>query len=177
MIRVALPGLVLCLLAACASTAPPPAQPAFDAVAAVAAIRAAGTASATELVIKPLGSRQVDDLREQAAALEAQGRPADAAAALDQALAISPDDPVLLQERAEAALLLHDLAGAGRLARRALAIGTDVGPQCRRHWETLVQLLAATQAGATGGAAAADMSVADARRQRDACTVAAPPRY
>lgn len=172
-------AILAALLAACASTPPAP-QPGFDAVAAVAAIRAAGTAGGSELVIQPLGDRQVGDLREQADALQAQGRHADAAAALDQALAISPDDPVLLQERAEAALLLHDIDSAGRLARRAIAIGTEVGPQCRRHWETIVQVLAAQPATArdpASGPAAPPPTVDDARRQRDACTVAAPPRY
>ncbi len=176
---------LLSLLAACASTPPVAPQLQFDAVAAVAAIRAGGTADTSELVIRPLGDRQVEDLREQATALQAQGRHADAAAVLDQALAISPDDPALLQERAEAALLLHDVDTAERLARRAIAIGTEVGPQCRRHWETIVQILAVrTPAGSDAshpdpatGVTTPIRAVADARRQRDACTVAAPPRY
>ncbi|MGH8084805.1 MAG: tetratricopeptide repeat protein [Lysobacter sp.] len=177
---------LLALLAGCASTAPAPSQSQFDAAAAVAAIRAAGTATSAELVVKPLGSSQVGDLREQAVALQAQGRHADAASVLDQALAISPDDPTLLQERAEAALLLHDLDDAERLARRAIAIGTEVGPQCRRHWETVAQVReilapspaesSTAEAGAMAAAAAVS-AVAEARRQRDACTVAAPPRY
>lgn len=167
---------LLGLLAACASSAPPAPQPRFDAVAAVASIRAAGTANSAELVVKPLGSPQVADLREQATALQEQGRHADAADALDHALEISPDDPALLQERAEAALLLHDLDGAERLARRAIAIGTEVGPQCRRHWETIVQILTARAASASDDVSPTP-TAADAHRQRDACTVAAPPRY
>ncbi|MGQ4660136.1 tetratricopeptide repeat protein [Lysobacter sp. F6437] len=164
------------LLAGCASAPPVPPPPRFDAVAAVAAIRAAGTSGDAELVVKPLGSNEVEDLRERATQLQAQGRHEDAASALDQALAISPDDPNLLQERAEAALLLHDLEGAERLARQAISIGTEVGPQCRRHWETIVQVLAA-RARATTGIASPSPADAEARRQRDACTVAAPPRY
>src|SRR3546814_4075534 len=84
---------LLAFLGACSSIEPVPPQPRFDALAAVATIRAAGTANSTELVVKPLGNPQVGDLREQASALQAQGRPADAAAALDQALANRPDDP------------------------------------------------------------------------------------
>ena len=165
---------LLCLLAACATSTPPaPAAPGFDAAAAVAAIRAAGTAAASELVIRPLGDPQVEDLREQAAALQEQGSHAEAAAALDQALAISPDHPALLQERAEAALLLQDLDTAERLARRAIAIGTEVGPQCRRHWETIAQVLAVRPPSGT----TPESTVDEARRKRDACTVAAPPRY
>ena len=167
---------LMAVLAACAGIEPAPPQPRFDAVAAVAVIRAAGTAGPAELVVKPLGNPQVGDLREQASALQAQGRHADAAAALDQALEISPNDPALLQERAEAALLLQDLEGAERLARRAIAIGTEVGPQCRRHWETILQVLTVRPATASDPASPAP-TAADARRQRDACTVAAPPRY
>lgn len=173
-------------LAACSTTAPPaaPAQPAIDAVAMVGAIRAAGAADTRELVVRPLGDTRVTDLQEQAVALQAQGRHAEAAAALDQALAINPDDPGLLQERAEAALLVHDLAAAERFARQAIAAGTDVGPQCRRHWETIVQVMAAAApqpAAATAAPdavpAAADPALAEARVQRDACTVGALPRY
>lgn len=177
MMRALLATTVLAgVLAGCASAPSAEPPPRFDAVAAAAAIRAAGTSGDAELVVKPLGSNEVEDLREQATRLQAQGRHEDAASALDQALAISPGDPTLLQERAEAALLLHDLEGAERLAREAIAIGTEVGPQCRRHWETIVQVLAARARAATGVASPSPAD-AEARRQRDACTVAAPPRY
>lgn len=180
--RLPLPTVaLLAMLAACASAPPVEQPPAFDAAAAVAAIRAAGSSSANELVIKPLGSNEVEDLREQSTRLQAQGQYAEAAAVLDQALTISPDDPVLLQERAEAALLLHDLDTAERLARQAAATGTEVGPQCRRHWETVAQVLALRpppEPVAVGSASpATSAGVVEARRQRDACTVAAPPRY
>lgn len=182
------------LVAACASAPPESPLPAFDGAAAVAAIRAAGNADDKELVVRPLGDTEVIDLRERAAALETQGAIADAAAALDEALAITPNDPVLLQERAEAALLLGDLDAAERLARQAVATGTQVGPQCRQHWETIVQVLAYRQplepqapmvAEPAAGLEAADGDIAagplsaleQARRQRDACTVAGVPRY
>ena len=169
--------LAATLLAACATTPPAPAPVAtFDAVAAVSAIRAAGNSSSDELVVRSLGDPQIEDLRQQAVQLQAEGRHPDAAAVLDQALAISPADPRLLQERAEAALLLHDLDTAERLARQAIAIGTEVGPQCRRHWETIVQVVTVRPATASDPASPAP-TAADARRQRDACTVAAPPRY
>lgn len=161
------------LLAGCATQPPQLASPAFDATAAVTAIRSAGTAGDAELVVKPLADPQVDDLRAQAARLHAQGDDAGAAAALDQALAITPGDPLLLQERAEAALLLHDIEAAAQLARHAISIGTEVGPLCRRHWETLAQV-ASVRAMTDVGALAA---VSEARERREACTVAAPPRY
>lgn len=168
------------VLAAC-TTAPSngmPAWPGFDAVAAVAAIRATGGAAATELDVQPLRDPQVEDLRQQAAALEIRRMYRAAADALDKALAITPDDPALLQERAETALLLHQLPDAERLAQRAFATGSRVGPLCRRHWETITQVRTAMAAvPAQAGGAASHATAVDARRQRDACTVAAPNRF
>lgn len=167
------------LLAACgtapSSTDVPP-LPGFDAIAAVAAIRATGSADASELDVKPLRDPQVEDLREQAIVLETQRMYRAAADALDAALAINPGDPALLQERAEVALLLQRLPEAERFAQRAFATGSRVGPLCRRHWETVAQVrtaLAAVAAPADDAVA----SAAEARRQRDACTVAAPNRF
>lgn len=166
-------ALATLLLASCASApTPEPAQPRFDAPAAVRAIRAAGTADATELDVQPLRDPQVEDLRSQAAAAEGRGGYAAAADALDRALAINRVDPALLQERAEVALLAGDAALADRLAREALAAGSRVGPLCRRHWETVAQAAMAASPAGTPVAA-----IADARRQRDACTVAPPARY
>ena len=166
--------------AACttAPTADIPALPSFDAIAAVAAIRAAGGAAAAELDIQPLRDPQVEDLRQQASGLEARRMYRAAADALDTALAINPDDPALLQERAEAALLLHQLPDAERFAQRAFATGSKVGPLCRRHWETIAQVrLALATVPAQAGPVASQAGAADARRQRDACTVAAPNRF
>lgn len=168
------------VLAACGTTpsAALPAMPTFDATAAVAAIRASGGADASELDVRPLRDPAVEDLREQAAALEARRMFRAAADTLDHALAINPDDPALLQERAEAALLLGKLPDAERYAQRAFANGSRVGPLCRRHWETIAQVRAAPAlAPATAGGATGPAAAADARRRRDACTVAAPQRY
>jgi len=168
-----LPALLLAsaLLAACAT--PPPAAPpapAFDAVAAVAAIRAAaGPADAKdELAIQPLRDPAVEDLRAQARREEAAGRHAESAAALDRALALIPDDPAVLQERAEAALLAHDLPAAATFATKAHEVGAQVGPLCRRHWATLRTVR--TELHDTAG-------TRDAQARFDACRVAAPPRY
>jgi tetratricopeptide (TPR) repeat protein len=159
------------LLAGCAT----PSAPAVDAGAPrlapadmLAAIHAAGGRDDTELAIQPLRDPMVEDLREHAQRAAANGRAADAAAALDHALELVPGDPALLQERAEVAIALGDLATAQADAQRAWDLGGKVGPLCRRHAETLRQVrLAANDA--TGAAA-------DAAR-RDACTVAAPARY
>ncbi|BDU15630.1 tetratricopeptide repeat protein [Lysobacter auxotrophicus] len=171
--RIAVHALALAVLAACTSTPPAPPAPSIDAVAAVTAIRAAGGAASTELDVQPIRDPQVDDLREDAAAFEKAGQYAQAVAALDQALQLNPDDPALLQERAEAALLVKDLAGAERFARLGIERGSKVGPLCRRHWETIAQV---RQARPIPLEVPGD-TVADARRERDACTVAAPARY
>lgn len=166
-------------LTACATTAivETPASPGFDAVAAVAAIRSSGGAAANELDIQPLRDPQVEDLREQAAALEARRMYRPAADALDKALAINPADPALLQERAEIALLLHRLPEAESFAQRAFDSGSKVGPLCRRHWETIAQVRAGLASAQAQTGAAVPATAADARRQRDACTIAAPDRF
>lgn len=144
----------------------------------VEAIRAAGVATDDELEVRPLREGAVEDLRERAEALQAQGEYAQAAALLDEALARHEADPTLLQERAEAAVLMGDFDAAQRFARRAIEIGTQVGPLCRRHWTLLEEVARAELAGADAGAAADLQSgIETARREREACTVAAPARY
>ena len=169
--RIALLISVLAVLAACAST--PPLAPSVALTSAtpaemVAAIRAAAGDGEGELSVQPLRDNEVEDLREQAQRLEAQGHPADAADALDRAIAIVPADPALLQERAEVALLLRDRDAAASLAERAFTLGSQVGPLCRRHWATReqVRLLEGDAAGA-----------AAARAGIDACRIGPPARY
>ena len=172
-------GLVL--LAACSSTPPAPPMPAFDARAAVAAVRAAGGSASSELDVQPLRDTQVEDLREDAQRLEREGKVPEAATALDQAL---------LQERAEGALLLQQADSAEQFARRAIGLGAQVGPLCRRHWETVAQATAMrghnppaagrgeeAAARVAAEASARKTTIDQARQKRDACTVAAPPRY
>ena len=165
-------SFVSLLLAACSTTPPAPPPPAALTHASpegmVAAIRAAAGNDERELAVQPLRDPMVEDLRQSAARLEAQQHYAEAAAALDKALAIVPEDPALLQERAEAALLLKDPTTAEALARRAYALGAKVGPLCRRHWTTVRQtrLLAGDAAGA-----------AQALALVEACKVAGPNRF
>jgi len=160
------------LVAGCASAPPQPAAPkpltAATPEQMVAAIDAAAGSGEGELAVQPLRDPMVEDLREQAQQARAQGRHDDAAAALDQALAIVADDPALLQERAETALLQRDFERAGQLAERAFALGAQVGPLCRRHWATIeqVRLVAGDAEGA-----------ASARLQVDGCKVAGPNRF
>jgi Flp pilus assembly protein TadD len=161
--------LAATVLAACA-TPPPPvtATPDTTPEAMVAAIRDAAGHAGEELAVQPLRDPMVEDLRAQAQQLEQQRRYPEAVAALEHALQLVPDDPALLQERAEAALLSSDFATAARLAHHAWELGGKVGPLCRRHWETLRQLRLAN--GDAPGAHSAQV-------QREACTVAGPARY
>ncbi|HRP71545.1 MAG TPA: hypothetical protein PK743_02780 [Luteimonas sp.] len=159
-------------VAGCASAPQPPsvATPLTSATPEqmVAAIDAAAGSGEGELAVQPLRDPMVEDLREQARLARAQGRHDEAAAALDRALAIASDDPALLQERAETALLQRDFDRAAQLAERAFALGAQVGPLCRRHWATLEQVRLVH--GDADGAASA-------KRQVEGCRVAGPNRF
>jgi len=157
------------LLAACGPVQPPPPPaPQVDPQQRLAAVRAAGGADDTELDVQPLRDPQVEDLRAQAARALAAGDAAGAGQALDQALRIVADDPALLQERAEAALLQAQYDQAEALARRAFDLGSKVGPLCRRHWATIEQARAARNE---------PENVASAQAQLRACTVPGVTRY
>lgn len=167
-------AVLLLVLAGCATSPPPSPVPAFDAAAAVATIRAAGAELPTELDVQPLQDPLVTDLREQARADEQAGRFDNAASALDRALAERPDDPAVLQERAELALLQRQPDAAFDFAQRARRVGPTVGPLCRRSMETLLQVeRIRAQAGDDAATARADALA----NERDACTVKPPPRY
>jgi Flp pilus assembly protein TadD len=169
-LRTAAPFALAASLAACASapTPQPAARPQADPAQMVAAVRAAAGSGEGELAVQPLRDPMVEDLRQQAVAFERGRQYAQSAGALDKALAITPDDPAVLQERAEAALLLKDFAGAEQRARRAFELGAKVGPLCRRHWATV----RAVRYAANDGAGAAE-----ANRQMAACKVAAVERF
>jgi len=183
----------LLLLAACTSA--PPVQewtgPAPEQI--VAEIRGAGAFEKGELDVQPLRDPMVEDLRVQATQLENARRYPEAAAALDKALGIAPQDPALLQERAEVAVLQKDLDKAAALARDAYALGGKVGPLCRRHWATIRQQLAHRQRslqqqanGKLKGEKLAQWerestgivtALVDAERRHADCTLTGPPRY
>ncbi|QOY62339.1 hypothetical protein INQ40_10580 [Lysobacter sp. H21R4] len=163
---------LLCLLAGCTFAPLVPAPPVaadFDPAAMIAAIDQAGIAESRELVVRPLSNGNIGGLKEDLGDLRAPDRLEENAQQLDLALDTHPDDAELLQARAENAILQRDLATAEDMARRAAAVGAQAGPHCRRHRETVVQVLLAR---APDGDA-----LAEAEALRDACTVAAPPRY
>ena len=128
-----------------------------------AAIAASKGADDRELAVQPLRDPQVQDLRDTAAAAIAARSYAAAADALNQALLIVADDPAVLQERAEVALLQADNERAETLAKRAFDLGSKVGPLCRRHWAIIEQARLAR------GLA---QDAASAHAQIEGCTVA-----
>ena len=167
----AVAALAAALVAACAST-PPLSAPAPLTSATpeqmIASIDAAAGSGEGELAVQPLRDPMVEDLREEARQARAQGRHDAATDALDRALELVSDDPALLQERAEAALLQRDFERAGQLAERAFALGAQVGPLCRRHWATIEQVRL------VGGDAE---GAASARTQVEGCKVEGPNRF
>lgn len=172
MIRIGFIGMLL-LLAACASPggSPEAEAPSSGPVAPermLATIRAAAGNDSRELAVVPLRDAAVEHHRQRAQAFEGERRYRDAATELDHALQVLPDDPGLLQERAELAIAMGDFAQAETLARRAWQLGPQVGPLCRRHWATVRQARYAARDGT---------AAAHAEQQLQACTVGPPPRY
>lgn len=158
------------LLSACSTSAPAPERRAaakkVDPAAVVADVRANGE-HGHELEVQPLRDPQVEDLRLQAQTLEAAGKLKPAGAALDQALAITPEDPDLLQWKAELALLRRAWQEAELLANQSFERGPKLGGLCRRNWATIAH--AREHRGARDAAAVA-------RKQVASCTVAPPVR-
>ncbi|WP_372018646.1 hypothetical protein [Pseudoxanthomonas sp. 10H] len=150
----------LCLLLAACGPAVQPAAPAPgpSAQERLAAVHAAAGADDTELDVQPLRDPQVEDLRAKAARALAANDAATAADALNQALLIVPDDPAVLQERAEVALLQGQYDRAETLSRKAYDVGSRVGPLCRRHWATIEQARLAR--GQAENAASAQVQIA-----------------
>ncbi len=168
--------LAAAMLAGCASQSPAPLVVTSAPSQMYAEVQAVAGHDGREFTVQPLRDPQVEDLRTTAQAALAGQDVAAAAGLLDQALEIVPDDPALLQERAELALLLSQFDLAERLALRALELGSATGPLCRRHWETARQVrrwrreLSATDTAQRFTPGEAEQ---DALRQRDACTVPA----
>lgn len=139
-----------------------PAAPAVPTEQRAAAVDAAAGAEDRELSVQPLRDPEVEDMRADALQARAAGDYPAAAQALNQALLIVADDPGILQERAEVALLQAEYERAETLSRRAFDLGSKVGPLCRRHWATIEQArLARGEA----------VDAASARAQVQACTV------
>jgi len=165
-----LPALLVLALAACASAPPPAAVPVGPPpptpAEIVAAVRAAGQGG-LELVVIPLVDPHVEDLRDRATAGEQAGTYAEADVELVKALAISADDPDLLQWRAELAVLRGEFAQAETLAAMSTVLGPKSGPLCRRNWALKKALRDLRGESA---------NVASAQAMLAACTIAPPVR-
>jgi tetratricopeptide (TPR) repeat protein len=164
-------AIALCVLAACSPTSAPPspsgnlrATPAAGDM--VAQVRAAGN-TGDSLDVHPLRDPQVEDLRVRASRLESAGDYAGATQAIAQALALTPNDPELLQNAAELALYRKDWTQAEADADKSYQLGPKLGSLCRRNWTTL--RFTRTARGDAAGASAAAAKVA-------ACTVEPPVR-
>lgn len=167
---IAVAAILAALLSACAQPQREPrqrriARPDYDMV---AAIRAAGRTDHSVVQVKPMRDPATTVLWREAHADEAASAYGKAAAALDQALKVTPDAPDLLQYRAEMAVRLHHYATAARLAMKSWQLGPKVGSLCARNWQTLVEMrkLHGDNAGA-----------ASARKQVAKCQVAGVKRY
>ena len=158
------------LLASCATPPPAPVasagSPPLTDAQIVEATQAAGR-DGVELVVTPLVDPHVEDLRERAEKAQADGKPKKADRELLKALEITPDDPDLLQWRAELAVLREARDEAEALAKRSIELGPKSGPLCRRNW-TLIQLLREARGEAENAASAAAML--------ERCTIAPPVR-
>jgi tetratricopeptide (TPR) repeat protein len=168
--KTALAPLALALaLAACS---PPPAAPATAKIEAprrdlVAEVRAVAANEASALEVQPLRDPQVEDLRASATRNENMRKYKEADADIGRALAITPDDPELLQHRAEIALARAEYELAEKLANSSYERGPKLGGLCRRNWATI--RLSREMRGNAQGAATAGT-------QGQRCTVEPPVR-
>lgn len=103
-----------------------------------------------QLEVSPLQDPAVQILMQHATVLRERGDVDGAIKTLEQALAITPGDPEVLQEMAELQLLDGDFKSANRLARQSFSLGPKIGPLCERNWNTIA--LAAPRIGDDQGA-------------------------
>ena len=158
-------------LAACSSPPapqkPPQAKVETPARDLLAEVRAAGADGEDSLDVQPLRDPVIEDLRNSATRAETAGKFKDADKFLLEALQLTPDDPELLQWRAELALAQDDYEQASTLANTSYERGPKLGGLCRRNWATI--RVAREMAGNAEAAA-----VAQAQGAR--CTVEPPVR-
>ena len=132
---------VALLAASCSPPSPPPAPQATRAEPVpsrdlVAEVRAAAEGE-DALEVQPLRNLDADDFYRAALRLQSAGQLDEAEAALQQALALAPQDPELLQFSAEIALARGDLDAAEKRAWSAYQQGPQLGPLCRRNWAAI----------------------------------------
>lgn len=150
------------LLVGCAGPPPAPSGSAQQVRTASSSPQSAG------LQVFTLRDPVVVELSEAALRAEQQRDWDRAAQLLNRALQLAPDDPGLLQQRAELHLEQSQWAEAIELAGQSYDIGPKVGELCQRNWRT--KALAHDRLG--------DASKArQAQQRQDACVVRPPERF
>jgi tetratricopeptide (TPR) repeat protein len=131
---------VALLLGSCASTPPPaPEPPAAPARDRVAELRSQAAATSSAIEVAPLQNPAVDLLLTEANELEAAGKHAEAAARLEEALAMEPENPKLWQLKAETLLRNELFLDAEKLAMKSFDLGSQIGEWCMRNWLTIAE--------------------------------------
>lgn len=164
-------ALALALTLAACSAPPAPQKPAARPEAPprdlLAEVRAAGADGNDALEVQPLRDPVVEDLRAHATRAEATRDYEEADGYVRQALGYLPNDPELLQWRAELLLAQEFFDEAAILANRSFEQGPKLGALCRRNWTTI--RLAREMRGN-------DAEAATAAQQATRCTVEPPVR-
>ena len=125
--------LLVCLLAACATPAPPPAGvPEVQ-----QKVRVPAQQQKSGVQVFPLQNPAVKSLMADARKAETQGDYDKAAISLERALHIQPSDPEILQYMAEIQLYKKDYDQALNFATRSYDSGSRVGEICSRNWHTI----------------------------------------
>lgn len=133
----------LSLLLALAACSPPPDEPPAVTKAPVpkrdlvAEVRAQGVDAPDALEVQPLRDPEVEDLIAATTRHENAKAWSEADAAIAKALTIVPNDPALLQHRAEIALARAEYDLAEKLANDSYERGPKLGGLCRRNWATI----------------------------------------
>lgn len=136
-------AICLSAIAGCAHTgSESPADdrtPAPQPAAALAAIRAAGDSLDSAVQVQPLRDAAIEGALARARAAEKAARPGEAVEQCEQALALEPTAPDILQYRAELAVVQGKWNDAERYALESFEHGPRVGSLCARNWQTVVE--------------------------------------
>ena len=103
----------------------------------IAEVRAAGSDAIDGIDIQVLQDPIISDLRDTALKQEREHRYPAADDTVQHALRLAPNDPELLQWRAELALAMGHLDEAVRLANASWERGPRLGSLCRRNWAAI----------------------------------------
>ena len=151
-------ALAMLALAACSTPEPPPPKkPKVAARDYVAEIRGQAAGAPSVIQVMPLADTEVDDLRREARTKEDAKDFDGAAKALERALAIRPNDPLLLQWLAELALQKGAFKDAEQYAQKSYDLGPRLGEICVRNWLTIH--ITRTERGDANGANSAKAQV------------------